>query len=94
MDEECGIHAYGSLHSTKDDTEDVKKVTRAVMKQSLWEVKKGRKHYHFKNMSSNPLAHLNKEKLTNWMNKKITQYKKYRELKEGDVSDCEPYDSN
>ena len=45
-------------------------------------------------MSSNPLKRLNRDKLTSWMTEKIKQYKVYRQLQEGDVSDIEDNDSS
>jgi hypothetical protein len=72
----------------------VKKVVSTVLREKLWDIKKGRKFYKFKTMSSNPLKHLNRDKLTSWMIDKIQQYKVYRQLQEGEVSDNEAYDSS
>ena len=94
FDQQCGIHPESSAHSTRSDVNDVKKVVSIVLREKLWDIKKGRKFYKFKTMSSNPLKHLNRVKLTSWMTEKIKQYKVYRQLQEGDVSDIEDYDSS
>ena len=80
LDQQCGIHVESSAHSTRSDINDVKKVVSTVMREKLWDVKKGRKFDKFKTMSSNPLKRLNREKLTSWMTDKIKQYKMYRQL--------------
>ena len=94
LDQQCGIHAESSAHSVRSDANDVKKVVSTVLREKLWDIKKGRKFYKFKTMSSNPLKRLNRDKLTSWMTDKIKQYKVYRQLQEGDVSDNEAYDSD
>ena len=94
FDQQCGIHAESSAHSTRSDVDDVKKVVSIVLREKLWDIKKGRKFYKFKTMSSNPLKRLNRDKLTSWMTEKIKQYKVYRQLQEGDVSDIEDNDSS
>ena len=45
-------------------------------------------------MSINPLRQVNRDKLTTWMNRKITDFKKYKQLHEGGISDTEPYSSS
>lgn len=76
-----------------NDASDIKKVINMALKEKLWEVKKGRKFYKFRTMNSNPLNRLNRDKLTTWMNNKITHYKKYKQLHEGNASDNDPYSS-
>ena len=94
LDQQCGIHVESSAHSTRSDVNDVKKVVSTVLREKLWDIKKGRKFYKFKTMSSNPLKRLNKDKLISWMTNKIREYKMYRQIQEGDASDVEPYDSD
>lgn len=94
LDQQCMIHTESSAHSTRSDDSDVKKVVSIVMREKLWDIKKSRKFHKFKSMSSNPLNRLDREKLISWMTSKIKQYKMYRQIQQGDVSDNEPYDTD
>ena len=57
--------------------------------EKLLKIHKGRTHRSFKTISSDPLIKLDRRKLDTWMHKRLTEYKKYNQLKEGDVSDTD-----
>ena len=94
FDKECGVTPESTAHTTKDDAGDIKHIVDVVRCEKLWEIQKGRKHRSFKTLKSDPLIRLNRIKLENWMKKKVTEYKKYKQLQEGDVLDTEPSDTN
>ena len=89
FDQQCGIIQDSVAHTTKDDVSDVKRVVNVVKSEKLWKIHKGRAHRNFKTISSDPLTKLDKSKLDKWIHKKLTEYKKYNQLNEGNVSDNE-----
>ena len=56
-----------SAHSTIDDARDVKQV---MTKAEVFNIKKGRRHSKFKQISPNPLPNLNMEETVSWIQKK------------------------
>ena len=82
----CLLH---SAHSTLDDNREVKQV---VAKAKVFEVKKGRSHSRFKNISTNPLPKLNMEETVSWIQKKKQQMIKFKYAIEGDLSDSDASD--
>ena len=85
LDQQCGITPESVAHTTKDDASDVR-VVDMVKSEKLWNIHKGRTHRSFKTISSDPLI---RRKLDTWMHKRLTECKKYNQLKEGDVSDMD-----
>lgn len=92
FDEQCKVTPDSSAHTTRGDDDDVKLVMGVIKRERLWEVHRGRMHRKFKNVTSDPLEKLNRNRLQEWMTKKITDYRRYQQLQEGPLSDTEPTD--
>lgn len=94
FDNETGI-PYGTYaHSTKSDTQDVKKVLEVVLQSNLLTPIDGRKHSCFPNMRLDPLHKWNVKMCKDWIEDKKTEYLKYKGAfrGEGDQSDSEASD--
>ena len=93
FDKETEVPVTQSAHSTLDDDREVKQVVSVVAKAKVFEVKKGRNHSKFKNISPNPLPKFNMEETVSWIQKKRQQMIKFKyAIGEGDLSDSEASD--
>lgn len=82
-----------SAHSTLDDAGDVKQVVSVVTKAKVFDVKKGRRHSKFKNISPNPLPKLDMKETVSWIHMKQQQMIRFKyAIGEGDLSDSEASD--
>ena len=71
----------------------MKQVVSVVTKAEIFDIKKGRRHSKFKQISPNPLPKLNMEETVSWIQKKQQQMIKYKyALGDGDLSDSEASD--
>ena len=66
----------------------MKKVTKVVIKEKLWDTIQGRVHNNFRNITSNPLKSLNTDKLK-WISQKMKETVKYRKLQVSDSDGSE-----
>ena len=64
--------------------DDIKSVVAVVQHEKLWEIHRGRKHLMFKTLPSDPLSKLDRKKLNEYMKKKITDYKRYKQFEEAE----------
>lgn len=97
FDQQCKVTPESSVHTAREDVDDVKRVMSVVRREKLWEVCKGRKHRKFKTMASDPLGRLDRNRLKTWMKKKIKDYIKYKQLEENldmELTDSESSDSD
>lgn len=84
-----------SAHSTRPDDTDVLRVASVVHREDIFEVKQGRHHSSFNEISTNPLLRLKKESVQTWIEKKIKHVVKYADTQgEGDESDSGASDDN
>ena len=72
FDRQCGISPESTAHTTRDDVGDVKRVVDIVKREKLWEIYKGRKHRSYKTLSSNPFVKLDRGKMKDWMQKRLS----------------------
>ncbi len=97
FDQQCRV-VDSSAHTTRDDSDDVKRVVSIVKHENLWEIHKGRKHKHPKIKAqftiTDPLHNMDRKKMKEWMLRKISEYKRYNQLQEGQLSGTESSDSN
>ena len=89
FDQQCGV-VNSSMHTTREDFDDVKRVVHVVQREDLWGIHKGREYRAFRSISTDPLIKLDRKKMDDWMKKKILDYKKYKQLQEGHLSGTEP----
>ena len=66
------LHSLASQHSMPNLSKDVATVVKELSeKSSVFCYQKGRKHASFKSVTGSLISKLDKEKLMNWMNKKL-----------------------
>ena len=86
FDAQSGVPHIGSSHSTKPDTDDVKKVVKIVLKNKLLvKMKTARQHRSFPGMALNPLHNWDLQKTKEWIEAKKTEYIKYKYKYKGSV---------
>ena len=78
FDMHSGIPYCSSAHSTKPDSEDVKKVMATVMKYQLLTPLGNREHRLFRNFSSNPLVKWDVASTKTWITEKKKEYMKFK----------------
>lgn len=95
-DKESNVPVITTAHSTQSIAADIAKVTRAVLSNKLLTIIPGRTHSVFKKMQLNPLYNWEKEKTTDWINKKKKDFVKFRgaATEDGDCSDDECSDDD
>ena len=87
FDTESKVPVPTSAHSCKDDYNDVIKVVEVLLKNSVLDVQKGRKHSQFSNINMNPFFGLNFESMFQWIEKKKSEILKLKiACGEGDLS--------
>ena len=95
FDKLSGVPVGTSAHSTRPDDSDVLRVASVVMRDDILSKKPGRSHSRFQKISANPLSKLNKEKLLDWIKRKVKETVKYREPQgEGNLSDSDASDGD
>ena len=78
FDVQSGVPHRTSAHSTKPDTQDVKKVMAIVMKHKLLTSMSHREHRMFPNLAISPLAKRDVEKTKQWIKIKQKEHLKYK----------------
>ena len=85
FDAQSGVPHRSSAHTTKSDTQDVKKVMAIVMKNKLLTSIGSKDHRTFSTLALNPLAKWDVKKTVEWIAAKKKEYLKYKGKFRADV---------
>ena len=95
FDKLSGVPVGTSAHSIRPDNNDVFRVTSVVVRDDILSMKSGRSHTRFQKISANPLSKLKKDKLFDWIKRKVKETIKYREPQgEGNLSNSDTSDGD
>ena len=95
FDKLSGVPVGTSAHSTRPDDNDVFRVASVVVRDDILSMKSGRSHTRFQKISANPLSKLKKDKLFDWIKRKVKETIKYREPQgEGNLSNSDASDGD
>jgi hypothetical protein len=93
FDHESNVPVPTTSHCTRSDEDDVVKVASVLIKNKVLSVTTGRKLYHFKNFSENPLSTLKWTNMKAWILRKQKQTVSLKcALGEGNLSDSDATD--
>ena len=95
FDKLSAVPVETNAHSTRPDDSDVFRVASVVIRDDILSVKSGRSHSRFQKISANPLSKLKKEKLLDWIKRKVKEIIKCREPQgEGNLSNSDASDGD
>ena len=77
FDKQSGVPAVTTAHSFVSDIEDVSMVVAIVLKEDILNIHPGRYHIKYRSMKLNPVPNLDKEKVVEWIGKKVKQFEKH-----------------
>lgn len=89
FDNESLVQNRTSAHSTRSDTEDVKKVVKTVTEFKLLQCIPGKKHRSFSTIHLNPLHKWDRKKAEEWVEAKKKSYEKYRGILHGEENESD-----
>lgn len=82
FEEQSDVPVQTSAHHTRSVKTDVHKVTSVVLENQLLQIKPGRQHSKFCNISSNPVVKLNIAKMHAWIKQKQERTAKFMRFTE------------
>ena len=85
----CHVEQQSTVHSTRPDKEDVKKVVSIVLRNKLLVEIGHREHRSFQNLKLNPLHKWDVKKSEEWIRGKIRENQKFRGNHYSEVSESE-----
>lgn len=80
FDAQSGVPHRTSAHTTREDSQDVRKVIAVVMEKKLLTPLGHREHRTFPGMALNPLLKWDREKTLAWITAKKVEYSKYKRM--------------
>ena len=77
FDKQSGVPVVTTAHSFVSDIGDVSIVVAIVLKEDILNIHPGRHHIKYRSMKLNPVPNLDKEKVVEWIGKKVKQFEKH-----------------